>query len=484
MRPVLYEIKRSFTSKFVILMLVAIIGLSALLSYESSASLTVSNVSSSTKVAAGYFLQGGELHVVTYAYSSTGSALSGVDVSVSYNSQSESSFSDAQGFANFTFIYQKSFQLQIVNYNYSYSSYGMMSGGASAFSVSPEISFSGFDVYQFLRSPANSSDLGFLLFYVGKNGSLSPPIKVYVAKISKNSFPLNNTMVKDNATYIYSVSSFVAYPIFPKLTQKNYNKTFAAAFEIGNSSFTLNSPLFLGRLSTYQPITQSEIQSIVLREIGSILNIFIPLLAIFAGYLTYGRDKTSGVLESVLKRPVTKGELITSRFFANSASLVFAVTVSVAISDILIHYYLHSYLTSYFTLYFIWTYVVEGVAFLGLSYLITHLVKSPGALLGSSITIFLVMSLFWSIITFTIMLAVGMVPGNPSYATLSIVFDILSPSGFQNLVAFYFTHSLGLFSTTVNPSTYWITGSTLIIIGALWMAVPLFIAVYRAIRYD
>jgi len=36
MKPIVYEIRRTLTSKFVIIMMIAIVGLSALLAYESA----------------------------------------------------------------------------------------------------------------------------------------------------------------------------------------------------------------------------------------------------------------------------------------------------------------------------------------------------------------------------------------------------------------------------------------------------------------
>ena len=48
MKPIIYEIKRSLTSKFVIIMIVAIVGLSALLAYESGSTFSPVSIPANT----------------------------------------------------------------------------------------------------------------------------------------------------------------------------------------------------------------------------------------------------------------------------------------------------------------------------------------------------------------------------------------------------------------------------------------------------
>jgi hypothetical protein len=239
----------------------------------------------------------------------------------------------------------------------------------------------------------------------------------------------------------------------------------------------------LFKLSIYTPITESRLQSLVFSGAASILGLFIPILAIFVAYLTYGKDRTSGVLESVLKRPVTRGELITTRFLSNSLAILIAGSFAMIVTDIIYDRYLHMYFTPEFLLDLIWTYLVEGIAFLALIYLISHVVKSQGALLGAAIAVFVVMDLFWGVIPIAVISALGISPASSSYITVNILFDYISPAGYSNLIQALITGQLGSFGgISINPSTYGITNIALAFAGCLWMLIPFTLA-YLLAKY-
>ncbi|MGC8609195.1 MAG: ABC transporter permease, partial [Thermoplasmata archaeon] len=241
----------------------------------------------------------------------------------------------------------------------------------------------------------------------------------------------------------------------------------------------------LGPLSFYSAMTQRGLQSLVFLGTSEILGFLIPILAVFAAYLTYGKDRTTGVIESVIKRPITRGQLISSRFLSNSVAIIGSVALSVIIADLIIFHYFGMYLSPTFTLYFIWTYIVEGLAFLAVVYLFSHLVKSQGSLLGGAIGLFVVMDLFWSIIPVAILSALGISSTSNSYIITSIGFDYASPAGYSTLVQTLFTDRFGFItSMPINPSLFGITSPILIIAGVLWMIIPFMAAYMLAIKRD
>lgn len=487
MRPIFYEIRRTLTSKFVILMIVAIIGLSSLLAYESAAGFgSASLVTRAPNVIGGYYISNGELNVVTYAYDDHGTPYNALELNMTYQNVEKNGTSSNSGFANFTYTYNRN--ATVVSYNYTYSLFGLRThSGSSDIVISPFSNFSGYNLAERLTSSDNSSNLGFLVFYVGDNGSTAPQTNLYIATNSGSSQSMTNNEVYKNHTLSYNVSGFTVKTFFPALTNNQLNETFDLA--LMSQGALIPSPggnaIPLGKLSIYTPMTESDLQSLILNGIGSILGLLIPILGVFAGYLTYGKDKTTGVLESVLKRPVTRSGLISSRFTANSVSIVASIITSMVIADLIIDHYFHMFPTLYFTLFYIWTYVVEGLAFLALIYMFSRVVKSQGALLGITIAVFVVMGLFWSIIPVVAMLALGITASSSSYLPLTLLFDFASPSGYSSLVSFFFTNSIGsLTPISANPATYGVTQLTLILAGFLWMAVPFAIAVYLAKRTD
>ncbi len=336
-------------------------------------------------------------------------------------------------------------------------------------------------------SPTNRSNFGFMVFYIGHNGSSSPQISIIVRATSSSSQLSDNA----NYTYYYNMSSVSIAKIYPPITSGDRNMSFIVSVMGSNGKIMLINTgvgkytpfMDLFRLSIYTPITQSRLQSLVFSGAASILGLFIPILAIFVAYLTYGKDRTSGVLESVLKRPVTRGELITTRFISNALAIFIAGSLAMIVTDLIYNHYLHMYFAPLFIVDLIWTYLVEGVAFIALVYLISHVVKSQGALLGAAIGIFVVMDLFWSIIPIAVISALGISSSSSSYVTLNILFDYISPAGYSNLVQSLITGKLGSFGgISINPSSYGITDIALAVAGFLWMIVP-FVLAYLLARY-
>lgn len=489
MKPIVYEIKRTLTSRFVIIMMIAIVGLSALIAYESASTSESSSVSSTPDVSYGYFLNGNNLTMVGYAYDSYGNPVSGVNVYYQYNGSDYHAVSSSKGYANSTFKVEKSQQIPIGT-NYSYTQFGIRVWTQTIqYIVNYNLQYSGLEVPSAVVDPTNTSNLGFLILYVGHNGNLSPPLNIVIGAAYRSS-PFPESF---NYTYSYNYSSFSVAKIFPPITKSNWNMSFYIQAKTtggkqvmiysGTGSAGLLPETGFIRLSVYSPMTESKLQDMVYGGISGILVLFIPILAIFTAYLTYGKDRTSGVIESVLKRPVTRGELITTRFLSNALAIFVADSLAMIVTDLIYQHYLKMYFTPIFVTQLIWTYLVEGVAFLAIVYLISHVVKSQGALLGAAIGVFVVMDLFWQAIPFAVISALGIPYGSSTYVSTKIIFDYISPSGYSDLMQSLATGMLGVFGgVSINPATYGITPVALTVAGVLWMIVPFGIA-YLLARY-
>lgn len=488
MRPIAYEIKRTLSSKFVILIVIAIIGLSTLLAYESESTARAPPISVNyVRMTYGYyFSSNSSLNLVMFGYNGYGSPEAGVVVNIFYGTGEISASTNRAGLANFTI--PSSTNITDLSYNYTYHFFGLSGSTTKTPIVIGEGSYSAFQVIPGIVDRSNATRFGFLLMYVGANGAVAPNTNVYVSTYFKGE---SITFAESNKTYSTSVSGFTVTRIYPYFPPSTINDTFVvvlsdpagiSATSSSYSTFTYN----IGRLSDYVPISTSELQSLVFSGTGSILGFLIPLLAVFSGYLTYSKDKTSGVLESVLKRPVTRGDLISSRFLANSVAIIGSVIVSMAIGDLFIKYYFATYLSVDFFLFFVWAYVTEGLAFLGLVYLFTHLVKSQGSILGIALVLFVVFDLFWSIIPLAVESGLGITSASSIYIPMNIGFDLASPTGFSSLVQFYFQNTLGSVTSSVqaNPASYSINPFTLILIGAVWIVVPFVIALLLARSRD
>ncbi len=487
MRSISYEIKRTMRSRFVIILIIAIVGLSALLAYETASTSNSLNVPTTPEVAYGYYLNNNNLTMVSYVYDGYGNPVKNVEIYYQYNGSDYRAISSSKGYANATFQVKYSSQINVL-INYTYTRFGTKIETPSiAYTINLAMKYSGLEIYPYIFNKLNSTRMGILAMYVGNNGSSSPNLSfIFLATNSSRSIP--NSF---NYTFYYNFTSISIKKIFP--TIENINDTYY--IEVKNSNGTLvniysgleggkSFPIILlGKLSTYSPMTQSRLQSLVFSGISSILDLFIPILAIFTAYLTYGKDRTSGVIESVLKRPVTRGELITTRFLSNAIAIFIASAVAMALVDLIYFYYFSMYFSVIFLTELIWTYFVEGVAFLSIVYMISHLVKSQGALLGAAIGIFVVMDLFWEIIPLAVISALGISSSSSTYVITNIIFDYISPAGYSNLFQTLITNKLGSFGgITINPSAYGLTYLPLIAAGLLWILIPFLIA-YLLAKY-
>lgn len=486
MRPIVYEIRRTMTSRFVIIMIVAIVGLSALLAYESGSTFHSSSVPVRTpNLASGYYTTGSNVTVVNYVYDVYGHPFTNVNVTLTTSdSTTYSQISGASGYVNFTLPLSKTGNS--VSLSYSYKIFGARThSSASSLTINDSIGYTGFTLSRGLFEQSNTSNIGFLLMYVGANGSGAPASDLYIS-------PYNGTVTKPSSliadeVYSANITGIRELAVFPALPANGLNNTYAAMVVPAGSSAAVRPYLLepLGRLSTYSAISQSELQSLVFSGIAPIIGLLIPILAVFAGYLTYGKDRMTGVLESVLKRPVTRTGLIESRFVSNAASIIIAVVLSVAVGDLIIHHYFSMYLSTGFTLFLMWTYIVEGIAFLALVYMFSHITRSLGGLLGAAIGIFVVLDIFWEIIPAAIIAALGVPTSSSTYVYSNIALDYVSPSGYESLVELLFTKHIGfLSSVSINPAAYGVTSAVLVIAGIIWMAVPFIISYYLAKNRD
>ncbi len=492
MKPIFYEIKRTLTSKFVIIMIVAIVGLTSLLAYEDASTYSPVSVPSTPELNFGYFINNGNLTIVGYAHDAYGKPDPRITVNYQYNGINYKVSPLSNGFVNATIPLGSTPPRTVnISVNYSYVQFrAVTSSSPVTYNINTSYSYSGLQIIRDIFNPSNNSNLGFIAFYIGANGSAAPSMNFYISPINLSKIStINPDALIKNASFNLTASGFIVRTFYPQVTASgsslNYSLIVKTNGLIEPVSGSKSPLVILGRLSFYTPMTQKDLQSLVFAGTSEILGFLIPILSVFAAYLTYGKDRTSGVIESVIKRPITRGQLINSRFLSNSVAIIGSVALSVIIADLIIHHYFGLYLSASFTLYFIWTYIVEGLAFLAIVYLFSHITKSQGSLLGGAIALFVVMDLFWSIIPIAILSALRISPSSNAYISASVAFDYASPAGYSTLVQALFTNKIGFVSSnTINPSLFGITAPILIIAGILWMIVPFFLAYWLATTRD
>ncbi len=485
MKPIFYEIERNLRSKFILFMIVAIVGLTSLLAYESSVSFTSRSVFQHDSFESGYYVNGSNITLVFYAYNQYGNPAKEATVQFTYNNITYTPTFDSRGIAKSTFIIDTNKMVEI-NDSFSYSSLGTSYSQNGKLLINPEINYSGYSVQEGVVERSNSSNYGFIVMYVGPNDTSMPPSVIYLGNSTSKTIPI---VPMNNHSFEFNTSGAIVETFFPSVTISQENNTYVLWIENksgavqridaygAESNFTL-----VGHFSTYTPVTTSRVQNLVFSDVSTILGLFIPILGIFAAYLTYGKDRTSGVLESVLKRPVTRGSLISTRFAANAIAIGGAIALSVIFTDVIMYHYLGVFMTGGFVTEIFWTFLIQGIAFIALVYMASHVVKSQGALLGISISLFIVFDLFWGVFPVITSLILGIPLGSSDYAVLATRFDFASPSGYGSLMQILVTNTAS--GLPVAPASLGVTWASFILTGILWSMVPFVFAYYLARTRD
>jgi hypothetical protein len=117
-----------------------------------------------------------------------------------------------------------------------------------------------------------------------------------------------------------------------------------------------------------------------------------------------------------------------------------------------------------------------------LIFLLSHLVKSTGLLLGISIGLFVVLDFFWGLIVIALTLLLGGAQGSFVALQATYLSYYANPAQFLNLVnAYVLQSSLGGF---VSPSSYGVTLPAIVLDGVLWAVAPFIIFLYLAVKRD
>lgn len=214
------------------------------------------------------------------------------------------------------------------------------------------------------------------------------------------------------------------------------------------------------------------------------LSLFVPLAAIFVGYTAYGRERLTGALEPVLALPISRSRLFVQRILGATIAIVAGTTVAT-----LVFAELFALRAGISFPYLVWiglwgTVAAASVTFVALAFLLAHLLRTPGALLGTGLTIALIGSIFWGLITRLVGQSLGVFNGslasstawqawvgllNPITVCQSIVSSAVlaaSPSGAIAVIP------------VVSPAITWV------IVLALWVALPIAAGVTIAAKRD
>jgi len=480
-RPFIYDFRRTLISATVIAVIIITVVLSAAFVPYLRSSTPGPGIPSSSVAGVAYYDNSTGVNVLAYSFNQFGQSLSGTKVNVTAQSGSTTRNVDqgtnGSGYVHITI----SLPYPSSPTNNSFSVSTQAQGGYQWTSQIPPPTgavqglFS--DIAPVIDS-SNSSKIDVAVFYAGTDGSPPTGVSAYFA-VNPTGFPIDESSM----TLLGRLTSYFQIFQFPKGT--NINQTDSIYINLfdsnGNQLTSLGAE---GYEFTTAPIVQqqSEVQSAASSFVGLLLGLFVPLMAVLAAYSTYGKDRVSGVLESVLTRPVSRRGLAISRFASTALAMVVAVVLTIFALDIVVDYASGYLLTWDFMGTTIGALSVEATAFVGIMFVLSRVIRSGGGLVGIGVGLWAILELFWTVIVFLIAYLLNYGFGSAAFYRLTVDSSFFNPAQYFGLISSYTSSSIvGL---QFNPADYGLTPYTIIAAGVLWVALPFFLFLYLAVKKD
>jgi ABC-type transport system involved in multi-copper enzyme maturation permease subunit len=342
--------------------------------------------------------------------------------------------------------------------------------------------------YAAVSDPGGSSVGRLLVFWAGDG--LSAPVGYKVTyKITGGTLTGSQNLTEEKP--LGTLQGYAAVYSLPK--DFSLSGVYMLTFYIHSPDGTLvsqSAPLgngfFVGQGARY------ETESITSYLFTGMFAVLVPLLSLLGAYNVYGKDRAAGILKSVLARPISRAGLLASRYLAIVCALTGAVTVTVLTANLLVYWTVGVAFSPYYMVGTIASMVVEVCAFVGIGFVLAHLLKGTGTIMMASMAIFLALVLFWGFAV-SGLLAPMPFPGSQlesSTVQLQIITDFVNPGQFMALMS---TFILGTVKTSLGQNmgglqmpvaAFGLTIWTLAADGLVWVALPLLVALRLAKRRD
>ncbi len=182
------------------------------------------------------------------------------------------------------------------------------------------------------------------------------------------------------------------------------------------------------------PVTQSQANSNAIGFFENLFGLFIPLVAIAGSYDSYGKDRVSGVLESVLAQPISRRSLSLSRYLSSFLAMAIAVIAAIGVVNLITFHYSGLFVASNVILPSTAAFMVELAAFIGIMMVLSRLLRSSGSLVGLGIGLFMIFDFFWGILLVMFAYLAKIDMGSVPFIRLFIGAEFLNPAQFIALV--------------------------------------------------
>jgi ABC-type transport system involved in multi-copper enzyme maturation permease subunit len=220
----------------------------------------------------------------------------------------------------------------------------------------------------------------------------------------------------------------------------------------------------------------------ILSDFSEEESFFLASMAIVAAYWVYARPRLSGTVDPVLASPVTRRGLLLARYATVAGVLTLAAFVEVSVLDAGVNGILGEPLPVGFLAPLFGGLLVAALGSAGLIFLIAHIVRSPGAVLGAGIVPIL-LGFFWSSIVLGLLIVNNPGYDAPSATSLLLPSQLFFPPQFPSLTTSLLVGESPL-GTPLSASPGGVGFAIEAIIGIAWVVVPLLVTYRLATTRD
>lgn len=433
-----YELRRTLKSKAILIIVPIMIVLSLLIAYGT----VIVSSSSSLFIETGGYIKDNIVHILIVSYGSYGNPIGGIEVNINYNGLTKRVVTSSSGLTEITFPYDNKTN------KYSYSYLASFSAGSG------EVYLNG-NFLRFSQIYRGADSVKVLIFYIPRNGDLGN-ILIYYKLQMLNSSQQTQPIIVGSPNSV----NITEYKLYGRL--ENYAQL--VTLSVPNSTSLLNIALVnssnnkvIGNLQTIvfpPPSVASQFTYIVVSPIFSLL----PIMIVILSYSLYAKDKTTGVLEYILSKPVSRLGLIITKYLGISIGALIASLLSISIVLIISRVLFDFPISVHAALIVSGSLVLELFAFLALLFLIAQFTSSSGMYLGIVISLYIIFGFFYSLVIYIVQLVLGNI-------ILAEILELLNPLNIGTLIV---SSYLGI-STLVTSPPLWV----IILAGILWLIVPL-----------
>ncbi len=485
-----YEVRRAFVRPAVLMVFIVTI----LVALASATQVATNPPDFARNYSGAVFYFGGAYHFEFYTFDQYGSPIPGIDYTLQFSSASGSkSLANASGVSPSHGILDVVFPLPQGTYMVSYTA-GPQNGGPywsqgqsnGVFQLDP---IPQGQVLPLLSPLTSAIDLttGFSgtpalqVFLPNPGGSSVGTDSIYYTLVDLQNGALASPLPRSAMTFLGNLQSALqSFPlsIHPNSSTPSLNLQ-VEVFSPSETLLLLDTNASASEFSPYE--TATSVSDAAFSYFSSDMDLLVPLMAVVASFSVYAKDRIAGVLESVVVLPVTRPGLAASRLVAISAAMLGALLLGVGLSDAAIHqvvgyYVFPSYLVAVYL-----GFAVSTIFFTGVTFLLSHLLRSHAALLGITIAIFLLFGILWYSLDSAVAAGLGVLVGTPGGARFQVISSFFDPIQYPSLLLAGLTNSTPGAASQLGgpPSSYGITPVSLLLVAGVWTVIPLVLLSWR-----